>query len=193
MNKKLWVTVTPLSKAMAMTLFVLLPFGGFYLGLKTRIPEVKPVIINKTVVAEPTTTIGPTPTENVPEKGEVFIKDGDAYYIEPDGTRKIIARHLDSEENPVKSFHYNGAVLSPSKRFVLLGVGGWEGFWSEVYDFKTSKLYQVNGTGNTYWLSDNRLLTLGCNDGMGCFDSGIYLSINGVTPWKMNNIGEIAP
>jgi hypothetical protein len=60
-TKKLpkWLTtVTPLSKALAMILFIALPFIGFYLGMKYQ----QQIMINPPVVSEVQKNIIPTPT-----------------------------------------------------------------------------------------------------------------------------------
>ena len=53
---KKWTTVTPLSKAVALILFALLPFIGFYLGIRYQKLLLPKVVINTPPIVSPTPT-----------------------------------------------------------------------------------------------------------------------------------------
>jgi hypothetical protein len=61
---KAWTTVTPLSKALALLLFIALPFIGFYLGMEYQ-KRISPQLI-KSNTDVPSHTISPTASPNTP-------------------------------------------------------------------------------------------------------------------------------
>lgn len=66
-------TVTPLSKYLAMALFILFPFVGFYLGIqyqKLATPQYSP----KPYISAPQITITPTPTRTIIAKPQISCR-----------------------------------------------------------------------------------------------------------------------
>ncbi len=196
---KYFATVTPLSKFLAAIIFIILPFFGFYLGIKYGVlissgkSAAKPVFINKIVVATLTPRPSlPAPTEK-PGKCESnpCVVNGIVYYSDELGVKKIVAQS-DYKETPtaVSGYTYKFAQLSPNNKFISLGSIGHESVSFEVYDISSAKTHLVNATGFDfgYWLNDNRLLVV-AEGGMG-ISNGIFISKNGTEPWIMEKIGD---
>ena len=61
---KTWTTVTPLSKFLAMALFILLPFIGFYLGVQYQ-KNVTPDYPSTLYMPAPKTVINPAPMQGI--------------------------------------------------------------------------------------------------------------------------------
>lgn len=193
MNNRLvraFTTVTPLSKTLALLMLVALPFGGFYYGLNMRVVPPSPIVINKTILIEPTPTPEqPEVTSNY-QKGDVYIKDGTVYYIEGNGSTKSIGKSEKSYtgDNINQNYEYKEATISPNKHFVLMSGVGWETDFEDIYDLRADKIYSLESRGATYWLSDGRIIIMG---GLGLgIDSGIYQSVNANQPWKLVKVGE---
>lgn len=77
-----FTTVTPLSKTLAIALFVSLPFIGFYVGQKLKICDVSPLVNsgskNQTIIPTPTTIISPgkiTITDNKNNRWGTYVND----------------------------------------------------------------------------------------------------------------------
>lgn len=189
MLPKYLTTVTPLSKLLAMALFVAFPFVGFYLGVKYKGLDYQAPVV--TSVPQPKRN--PTPTETV-TKCEVgaCILDGNIYFIDEKGKKKEIARPAEAED-AVGNTRYDWVELSPNKRFILAEGVGWESIFFEIFDVVSGKKYELDVAGERHWwLDDNRLMLIG-GCGMGFLNCGeVSISKSGSEPWVLKKVGNVS-
>ncbi|MEK7162904.1 MAG: hypothetical protein AAB696_01305 [Patescibacteria group bacterium] len=129
--------------------------------------------------------------EEVKQKQEpqVYINYRDVYYINETGNKKIIAQSIKQSKNS-DGLEYVKASLSPNKKFIMLGVLGWESVSVYIYDIDTGNIYNTKQSSSSFgnWLSDSRLQIIGeCGMGISC---GKFESINNIEPWNLKEIKD---
>lgn len=115
---------------------------------------------------------------------------GDVYYIDNEGSRKLIAKSYERKVAegfvPERGFYYR-AELSPNLRFIYLLSDCWECNRLEVYDVETESIYDTKFYSfEVNWLPDSRLRIVGpCQPMTGC---GIFESVSAEMPWEMKKL-----
>jgi hypothetical protein len=121
-----WLTtVTPFSKYLAMALFILLPFTGFYLGIKyqEKVTVIPPVVseIQKTTIQTPThvSTAGwKTFTDKFVGFGFAIKYPSDYYQANSGGTGAVT--YIADSANTVNNTYFAGKTLQNNQLLITI-------------------------------------------------------------------------
>jgi len=185
---KFLTTITPFSKAVALSMYIIFPLLGFYFGFwyqKQTVPSTKTYINNFTI--KPSSIPTPTPDEMDCDPS-LICKNNSVYYIDKDGKQITVAQAIEDSNNHVNDEGYEFASISPNKKFISVGGVRWESVIFNIYEISSGKTHTATAKGYNFgnWLPDNRILVIGeCGMGIDC---GIFVSNNSQEPWKMSQV-----
>jgi hypothetical protein len=173
-------TVTPLSKYLAMVLFIAMPFVGGWIGY-TYAP-VQVVEVEKTITSEV------APEEVLEIESAAVVSDGDIEVVLSNGEKKIVAKALKpaSQEKYYESETYSEAVISPNRKFAALQGIGFEDSFVRVYNVEADRLEDKIYGDIQDWDNIGRLGILSCDlSGEECTS---YISVSPDTPWVLEEV-----
>jgi hypothetical protein len=186
-------TITAFSKTLALSMLVVLPILGFFLGIWYQKQLTPPLTsLNNNSYTKKITKLIPTPSltpeEEVDCDPNLSCEAGKVYFINDNGQKIVVAEEVDDSENPINSTSIKFASISPNKKFISIGGTQWESVFLDVYEISTAKTHSATATGGFFgdWLPDNRILVIGgCGMGIDC---GIFVSKNNQEPWNMKQV-----
>ncbi|MES2749187.1 MAG: hypothetical protein V4606_02225 [Patescibacteria group bacterium] len=152
--------VTPLSKYLAATLFILMPFIGGYIGY--TLAPVKVIEVGKLVMADPQSSESDLSNLFI---ATTTIVNNDVEATFSDGSIKVIAQGLDAEDvSDIQLIEtYLEAFISPDARFVALQAIGFEDYFVNIYNVDTGMFTEKIYGEVMKWTDDGRLEIKACN------------------------------
>lgn len=155
---KTWTTVTPLSKTIALILFIALPFIGFYLGYNFKQLTIPSTYTKESFITSSSSTHTVSPTSTPSPNG--VAKWSSRRYP---NNRSFFINNQDIEIPSSQNIDYLGTILvSPNNDKVCLewGSSGYRGYVIGVIKTQTLEIL-LEGSEYSYcqrWLDDNRVV-----------------------------------
>jgi hypothetical protein len=146
------ITVTPLSKALAMILFIALPFLGFYLGIQYQ---------QKITIPTPTVTVNPTNTPSPTVTYTPLINTNNSESVQQNGITMTISPTKGPAGTKVK-ISIVGIIGNPNAPYANISFLAKNGIGQDsqtnTYTVNTTKINQ-SGAYETTYIIPNTVLT----------------------------------